>query len=222
VLCYPVDHFQSTSPLRTRVHTHTHTHTLCNSFAMLGSTRGKPAFGAECRLAVALNLMSSCVTKHWPRNLIFSLGKSQKSPVVRYGMSAICFTAKNCCTAMATWPGELPWCRIHLISSHLICSRVNTKPQLLYPRERPGSHCIGGWVGTRVGLDSVWKISPPTRDLIPRLSARTESLSAHTRNRYKHQTWPASKLPRKFWGKNMKLVFSIYSKNFMELPTISY
>ena len=24
---------------------------------------------------------------------------------------------------------------------------------LIYPRERHGSHCIGGWVGTRAGLD---------------------------------------------------------------------
>ena len=23
----------------------------------------------------------------------------------------------------------------------------------LYHRERPGTHCIGGWVGTRAGLD---------------------------------------------------------------------
>jgi hypothetical protein len=33
-------------------------------------------------------------------------------------------------------------------------------PWLLYPRERPGTHCIGGWVGPRAGLDR-GKISPP-------------------------------------------------------------
>ena len=27
------------------------------------------------------------------------------------------------------------------------------RPGLLYPQERPGSHCTGGWVGPRVGLD---------------------------------------------------------------------
>jgi hypothetical protein len=26
-------------------------------------------------------------------------------------------------------------------------------PAVLYPRERPGTHCTGGWVGPRVGLD---------------------------------------------------------------------
>ena len=30
----------------------------------------------------------------------------------------------------------------------------------LYPRERPGTHCIGGWVGLRAGLDGYGK-SPP-------------------------------------------------------------
>ena len=30
---------------------------------------------------------------------------------------------------------------------------VNTTPRPLYPRERPGTHCIGGWVGPRAGLD---------------------------------------------------------------------
>ena len=26
-------------------------------------------------------------------------------------------------------------------------------PAVLYPRERPGTHCTGGWVGLRAGLD---------------------------------------------------------------------
>jgi hypothetical protein len=30
---------------------------------------------------------------------------------------------------------------------------VNTTPQPIYPRERPGTLCIGGWVGLRVGVD---------------------------------------------------------------------
>jgi len=28
----------------------------------------------------------------------------------------------------------------------------------LYPRERPGTHCTGGWVGPRAGLDNLCKI----------------------------------------------------------------
>jgi hypothetical protein len=38
---------------------------------------------------------------------------------------------------------------------------VNAMPWPLYPRERPGTHCIGGWVGPRAGLDGSGKISPP-------------------------------------------------------------
>jgi len=30
---------------------------------------------------------------------------------------------------------------------------VNVTPRPLYPRERPGTHCVGGWTGTRAGLD---------------------------------------------------------------------
>jgi hypothetical protein len=36
---------------------------------------------------------------------------------------------------------------------------------VLYPRERPGTHCTGGCLGPRAGLDG-WKISPH-RDSIP-------------------------------------------------------
>jgi hypothetical protein len=37
---------------------------------------------------------------------------------------------------------------------------VSTMPRPLYPRERPGTHCIGGWVGPRAGLDVCEKSSP--------------------------------------------------------------
>jgi hypothetical protein len=40
---------------------------------------------------------------------------------------------------------------------------VSTTPQPLYPREVPGTHCAGGWVGPRAGLD-VCEISRPHRD----------------------------------------------------------
>jgi hypothetical protein len=40
---------------------------------------------------------------------------------------------------------------------------VSTTPRLLYPRERPGIHCTGGWVGPRAGLD-VCEKSRPHRD----------------------------------------------------------
>jgi hypothetical protein len=30
-------------------------------------------------------------------------------------------------------------------------------PAALYPRERPGTHCTGGWVGPEAGLDRYGK-----------------------------------------------------------------
>jgi len=33
-------------------------------------------------------------------------------------------------------------------------------PAAFYPRERPGTHCSGGWVGPRVALDGCGKSQP--------------------------------------------------------------
>ena len=38
---------------------------------------------------------------------------------------------------------------------------VNATPRPLYPRERPGTYCIEGWLSPRAGLDGYGKISPP-------------------------------------------------------------
>jgi hypothetical protein len=43
---------------------------------------------------------------------------------------------------------------------------VNTTPRPLYPRERPGTDCIGGWMGPKAGLDGCEK-SRPHQDSIP-------------------------------------------------------
>jgi hypothetical protein len=40
---------------------------------------------------------------------------------------------------------------------------VSTTPRQLYPQETPRTHCTGGWVGPRVGLD-VCEKSRPHRD----------------------------------------------------------
>ena len=34
-------------------------------------------------------------------------------------------------------------------------------PAALSPGRRPGTHCIGGWVGPKVGLDGCGKSRPP-------------------------------------------------------------
>jgi len=39
---------------------------------------------------------------------------------------------------------------------------VNATPRPFYPRERPSTNCIGGWVGPRAGLDE-WEDLAPTK-----------------------------------------------------------
>ena len=41
---------------------------------------------------------------------------------------------------------------------------VNATPRPLYPRERTGTHCTGGWVGPRAGLDEDKNLPPPGLD----------------------------------------------------------
>ena len=48
-------------------------------------------------------------------------------------------------------------------------------PAALYPRERPGTHCTGCWVGPKAGLDRCGKYRPH-RDSIPDRLARSQSL----------------------------------------------
>jgi hypothetical protein len=43
---------------------------------------------------------------------------------------------------------------------------VSITPRPLYPLERPGTHCTGGWMGPRTGLD-VCEKSRLHRDWIP-------------------------------------------------------
>ena len=49
-------------------------------------------------------------------------------------------------------------------------------PAALYPREKPGTHCTGGWVGPRAGLDRRGKSAPPTGIRSPDCPARSQSL----------------------------------------------
>jgi len=44
------------------------------------------------------------------------------------------------------------------------------------PRERPSTHCIGGWVVPRPGLDECGKSRPPTGFRSPDRPARIVSL----------------------------------------------
>jgi len=38
---------------------------------------------------------------------------------------------------------------------------VNATPQLLYHQKRDSTHCTGGWVGLRAGLDGLQKLIEP-------------------------------------------------------------
>ena len=49
-------------------------------------------------------------------------------------------------------------------------------PAALYPRERHGTHCTGGWVGPRGRSGQVRKISPPTGIRSPYRPARSQLL----------------------------------------------
>ena len=49
-------------------------------------------------------------------------------------------------------------------------------PAALNPGKRPGTHCIGGWVDPRAGLDGCGKSRPRTGIRSPDRSARSESL----------------------------------------------
>ena len=52
------------------------------------------------------------------------------------------------------------------LTSPLYGVSVQRHAQSLYPRERPGTHFIGGWVGLTAGLDGCGK-PRPQRDSIP-------------------------------------------------------
>ena len=45
---------------------------------------------------------------------------------------------------------------------------VCATPRPLYPRERTGTHCKGGWVGPRAGLEGYGKSRLPPPGLDPR------------------------------------------------------
>jgi hypothetical protein len=53
---------------------------------------------------------------------------------------------------------------VQLYSVFNLCTRwgwvINATPQSLYSRERPGTHCTGGCVGRRAGLDECGKYFP--------------------------------------------------------------
>jgi len=67
------------------------------------------------------------------------------------------------------------------------------------PPERPGTYCIGGWVGPRAGLDGCGKISSPpgfdTRTVQPVASCYTHwAIPAHSYGLYRKLRWEITSL----------------------------
>ena len=65
-----------------------------------------------------------------------------------------------------------------------------SRPGRSLPRERPGTHCTGGWVGPRTGLDRCGKSRPPTgfdpRTVQPVASSYTDWATRPTGLRVKY------------------------------------
>ena len=55
---------------------------------------------------------------------------------------------------------------------------VNATTRPLYPRERPGTHCIGGWVGPRASLDSCGESEVGCSDIIIIIISSSSSSSS--------------------------------------------
>ena len=53
---------------------------------------------------------------------------------------------------------------------------VNVTLRPFYPRNKPGTYCLGGWVGLRTGLDGCGKSRLPTGIRSPDRPARSRSL----------------------------------------------
>ena len=86
-------------------------------------------------------------------------------------------------------------------------------PAAPYPRERPGTHCIGGWVGLRAGLDWCGK-SRPTGIRSPDRPARRQSLyrlsyPAHKFSFIKFKIKEQIGLPRSVNSSTTALVFRV-------------
>jgi hypothetical protein len=92
---------------------------------------------------------------------------------------------------------------------------VNATSRPLYPREKPGTHCLGGWVDPRAGLDGCGKSQlPPGFD--PRtaqLLAIPTALSQPTPLQYHmHINFPCYCLS--YWHEEARIAQLIWSLNY--------
>ena len=65
----------------------------------------------------------------------------------------------------------------------MVVGGVSTTPRPLYPQERTSTHCTGGWVGPRAGLDGCGK-SRRHRNSIPGHPRTVQSVASNIRELY--------------------------------------
>jgi hypothetical protein len=83
----------------------------------------------------------------------------------------------------------------------------------LYFRERPGTHCIGGWVGLRAGLDRCGKSR-----LLPRFDPRTVQPVASRYTDYAIVMYGYYPHTLRIFGPKWKVVVAGWIKWYHEYP----
>ena len=126
--------------------------------------------------------VSHCIATEWQQETwssITFLNKNAKCTLVQ---------ALRLCTGRTAHRGSRGTVLLFLDHGTRRGWGVSVTPRPLFtPKEKPGTHCTGGWGGTRAGLDRCGK-SRPRRNSIPDLPTRSQSLyrpsyPAHTLNR---------------------------------------
>jgi hypothetical protein len=69
--------------------------------------------------------------------------------------------ALRLCTGRTFHKGSRGIALLFLDHGNSKSDRSASRPDRALPRERPGTHCTGGWVGPRAGLDRFGKSRPP-------------------------------------------------------------
>ena len=113
----------------------------------------------NCTLVQALRLCTGRRAHRWSRgiDLLFLDHGTKRGWEVRF----ILVQALSLCTGRRAHRGSRDQTGV---------SGQHHAPAALYPRKRPGTHCRGGWLGPRAGLDRCGK-SRPHRDSIPEPSS---------------------------------------------------
>ena len=139
--------------------------------------------GSTCCLFICLYLkckMCSCPVKQ--TKVTLSQQKSKQPSLPSRNNKGKVFPLQA-----GLWPRG--WVEVQLYSSMTAALEGGegsaSRPGRSLPRERPGTHCTGGWLGPRASVDGR-KISPH-RDSIPGHPARSQSLyrlsyPAHSRD----------------------------------------